>query len=62
MWTTHHSATLLSHLSGVEEEEGRGGPLTIPQYHYPTWRGLRRRNGEVNSSLFRNITIPPGGG
>ncbi len=52
----------LSYLERVEEEEGRGGLLTVPQYHYPTWRGLRRRKGEVDRSQFRNITILPGEG
>ncbi len=54
-WTAHRSALLLSYLAGVEQEEGRGGPLTLPHDHYPTWRGLSRRKGEVDRSPFRSI-------
>jgi hypothetical protein len=60
--TAQRPAVSLSYLARVEEEEGRGGPLNIPQYHYPTWQGLRRRKGEVDRSPFRNFTIPPGEG
>jgi hypothetical protein len=61
-WTAHRSAVSLSYLAGVEEEEGRGGPLTVPQYHYPTWWGLSKRKGEVDHLPFRTLTILPGGG